>query len=176
MTEIGKEYGTALFMLACEENAQNEYAEALERLKAVFLENLGYQDFLSSPSIPLGERLSAIEAAFAGSVPENVLSYLQLLCEKGRISCFLESVGEYKALLDASQRVSNAEVTSAVEITEEEKKRLQEKLEKLCEGKVNIKYEIDPAVLGGLIIEMDGKVIDGSLRNRLREVKEVMNA
>ena len=79
------------------------------------------------------------------------------------------------ALLDASERISNARVTSAVELTEDEKNRLCKRLCEKLKAEVKIEYFIDEGLLGGLIVEVDGTVIDGSLRHRLREVKEVMN-
>ncbi len=176
MTEISKEYGTALFMLACEEGEQKSYASALDSIKYVFLDQPQYLELLSSPSISLEERLSMIDAAFAASIPEHVLSYLKLLCEKGRISCFIESAEEYHALLDASERVSNAKITSAVPLTQEEKRRLIQKLETLNKGSVHAQYFVDEDLLGGLIVEMNGKIMDGSLRHRLYDVKEVMKS
>ena len=104
-----------------------------------------------------------------------MLYYLKLLCEKGRITYFLESVDEYKALLDASEHISNAKIISAVELTESEKKKLIAKLELINKGKVAAEYFVDSTLLGGLIVEVDGRVMDGSLRHRLQEVKEVMN-
>lgn len=176
MTEISKEYGTALFMLACEEQKQRAYAVALETVKTAFSEQPQYVELLSSPSISLKERLEVIDAAFADLVPEHVLSYLKLLCEKGRITCFLESVEEYNALLDASERVSNAKITSAVALTEDEKQKLIKKLEQMNKGSVHAQYFVDADLLGGLIVEMDGKIMDGSLRHRLYDVKEVMKS
>ena len=175
MTEIAKEYGAALFMLACEEDKKGEYAEALMMIKETFLEYPQYIELLSSPSISLNERLSVIDKAFLDTVPQHVLYYLKLLCEKGRITYFLESVDEYKALLDASEHISNAKIISAVELTEDEKQKLIAKLELINKGKVAAEYFVDPALLGGLIVEVDGRVMDGSLRHRLQEVKEVMN-
>lgn len=174
MAEISKEYGAALFMLACEENAKKEYSAALEEIKKAFCENEEYSLFLSSPAIALSQRLSSIEAAFAGKVPENVLSFLMLLCEKGRISCFTEAADEFFALVDASERIISAKATSALELTAEEKQNLKNKLEARYKGKVDIEYSVDKALLGGLVVEVDGNVFDGSLRHRLHEVKEVM--
>lgn len=174
MTEISNEYGTALFMLACETNQKREFADGLHVMQEAFMEAPEYEAFLASPGISLEERLSSIEAAFASRVPELVLNYLQLLCEKGRISCFLETVEVFDTLLAASEHISNARVTSAVELTESEKKKLKIKLESMNKGQVNVQYVIDRSLLGGLIVEMDGKVMDGSLRHRLSEVKEVI--
>lgn len=174
MTEMSKEYGTALFMLGCECGAQKEYAAALETVSAVFRKFPAYIDFLSSPNIPMSERLTAIEQAFSPSLPENVVSFLQLLCEKGRIRSFDGCVQEYNALLKASEHISTAKVVSAVELTQDEKKRLQAKLEKMCGNPVIMDCSTDKSLMGGVVIELDGKVMDGSLRRRLHEVKDVM--
>lgn len=176
MNDVGKEYGAALFMLACEENAKDEYGTALELLKSHFEQYPEYREFLSSPGIPLGERLSAIETAFSEGIPVNVLSFIQLMCEKGRMDSFFEAAAEYKALLDASKHISMAKVTSAVELTETEKSKLYNRLKAMSGGDVNIEYLVDSSLLGGLIVEFDDKIMDGSLRNRLREVKDVINS
>ena len=76
MTDIGKEYGTALFMLACEENAKDIYADALALVGEAFSDNPGYIEFLASPSIPCDERIDALNKAFVAYVPENVISFL----------------------------------------------------------------------------------------------------
>ena len=162
-------------MLACETGEKENYSEALKRVEKLFLESPEYPIFLSSPSIPMSERLSAIDCAFGGKIPEHVVSFLMLLCEKGRMECFCEAAKEYSALLDASKRVLNARVTSAAELTEAEKEKLKNKLETIHKGEVRIEYLIDTALIGGLVVEVDGKIMDGSLRQRLREVKDVIN-
>ena len=175
MNDVGKEYGAALFMLASEESAREEYAKALETVKSAFASSPEYALLLSSPSISQGERLGAIEKTFSDVVPPYVLSFLQLMCEKGRL-CFLDTaIDEFFALLDASKRVSNAKVTSAVALTDAEKQKLTSRLEALCKGEVNTEYFIDENLLGGLVVELDGKIMDGSLRQRLREIKEVIS-
>ena len=131
--------------------------------------------FLSSPGIPIEQRLSAISAAFAESVPESVLSFLQLLCEKGRIPCFFAAKEEFDALFQDLEHVTKAKVTAAIELNESEKQALKEKLETLYQGKVELSFSIDPGLLGGLVVEADGKIIDGSLRQRLQKFREVMN-
>ena len=175
MIEIGKEYGTALFMLACEEKGQELCSIALKKIKDAFLENPQYIQLLSSPSIPLKERLGIVEAAFSDVNPKYVLSYLKLMCEKGRIQYFIDSSDEYQALLDASMHIAKARITSAVELTESEKKKLISKLELLEKCEVHAEYFVDGALLGGLTVEIDGKIMDGSLRHRLHEVKEVID-
>ena len=175
MTEMNKEYGTALFMLAKELEKENEYAVALECVEEVFSGNAEYIDFLASPSIPMEERLSAIEAAFGESVPENIVSFLQLLCEKGRIRGFDKSVEEYKSLLDAQNHVSVAYVKSVVELTEEQKENLKNKLEIKTGNSVILECSTDQSLMGGIVVEIDGQLMDASLKTRLCEVKDVIS-
>ena len=60
-------------------------------------------------------------------------------------------------------------------ISEEQKKKLQQKLEQYTKGRVETTYTTDPTLLGGLIVNLDGKVLDGSLQGRLRDIKDVIN-
>lgn len=175
MLDVGKEYGAALYMLACENGEQALYADALQVVAEQFVAEPDYPAFLSSPSIPQSERLSAIEAAFAEHLPREVVSFLMLLCEKGRMECFSAAVAEYRALLNAATHIFDARVTCATALTDAEKEKLTKKLETIYGGQIRTTYVVDPSLLGGLIVEIDGKIMDGSLRRRLRDVKEVMN-
>ena len=175
MTEVIKEYAEALFILALEGNKEKEYMKALEEALNVFESEPDYTDFLSTPGIPLGERVGAIEAVFGGNLPSDVVSFMQLLCEKGRIVSFKSCVNEYRNLLLAKENITSAFVTSATRLTEDEKTALRRKLEKISGNTVELHLSVDESLLGGLMVEMNGTVMDGTLRQRLREVKEVMN-
>ena len=176
MNEASKEYGTALFMLALEVGAKKEYFDALEGVKAIFEENSQYLDMLASPSIPVTERLSAIDTAFGENLPEHVLSFLKLMCEKGRIAELFTALQEYFTLYEESEKILPAKITSAIELTEDEKSRLISKLENTHSCKINPEYITDTSLIGGITVEIDGKILDGSIRHKLREVKEVMNS
>ena len=170
----GNEYAQAIFMLAQENSAIEEYSRALLLVQAQFEENPLYLQFLASPNIPRGERQSAVADAFGAEVPEQVLSLLQLLIEQGRISGFNECVEEFELLKAAAEQTLTATVKSAVELSDEQREALREKLEKLSGKKVIIENLTDRSLIGGMIVEMDGKVLDGSIRHQLSEVKEVI--
>lgn len=175
MNEIGKEYGTALFTLACEENCQELCADGLKTAARVFEENPDYLKLLSSPSIALPERLSSLDAAFKDKVPEYVLSLLKLMCQKRRILYFSDAQEAYDELWKASKQIRKITVKSAVPLTDLQKKQLKEKLEAINHCSTEIHYLIDPALLGGIVVETEDRVLDGSVRNRLQQVKEVMS-
>ena len=174
MSKVSSEYAKALFMLAVEKDSAKSYADALDLVSEVFLENPMYPELLASYGIPKEERLSALEAAFSDAIPGDVMSFLKLLCEKNRIGEFSDCVAGYKAMLDEMTRVMDAKVTSAIELKDSEKSALKEKLEKVSGHSVVISYVVDKSIIGGLVVEMDGKVIDSSLGKHLKEVKDVI--
>lgn len=108
MTEISKEYATALFELALEQKKQAEFAQALEQVQRQFRQNPEYEALLMAPGIPAGQRTGMLAAAFDKLVPEYVLSFLQLLCEKGRMELLDDCITEFNRLFQASQQISVA--------------------------------------------------------------------
>jgi F-type H+-transporting ATPase subunit delta len=175
MTGIAKEYAAALFMLAGETGAEENWLSALDTVSALLEENGAYVEFLASPGIPKAERTEALSQAFGDTLPEYVLSFLQLLCEQGAIKEYGECVGLYNALYAEHNRHTTAAVTSAAPLDDAQRTALVKKLEKLCGRNVTLDCKIDKSVLGGLVIELDGKIIDGSLKNKLHKVKEVID-
>ncbi len=185
MTETSKEYAQALFMLAQEEtlsgNANHSesmvktISDALNTVSSILKGNPEYMDLLASPNIPMTERLGAVDAAFSDCVTEYVVSFIKLLCEKGHIRIFHKCVSDYDDMYHSSEGISTAKVISAVPLTAKEKEALQLQLEKYCGHTVIIKCSHNRAVLGGMIVHIDGKILDGSLRRRLHDIKEVMN-
>lgn len=174
MTETAKEYATALFELAKETKEEKQFADALAVIQTAFQSDPEYLDLLSSPNIPLSERRALLEKAFLEHVPEYVLSFTELLCDKGHIREFDRYVKEYGQMLKAFESVSDARVISTIPLTDEQKAALIKKLEKISGHIVTAQYEIDEALLGGMVIHMDDTVIDGSLKQQLKDVKEVM--
>ena len=174
MRQTDKEYAEALFMLSEEEGQTKEYREALLTVKESIEENPEYIDFLRSPAIALSERLSAIDEAFGDFLPENILSFIKLLCENGHIQELLSSINEFNKLVDALLGKALLNVYSAVELTNEQKLALCQKLNKVTEKTVDPVFTVDPSIIGGIKIELDGKTYDGSIKTRLRDIKDVI--
>ena len=132
MSEVAKEYGAALFMVAAESEKTDAFATDLEKIGRTFEENPEYIALLSSPNIPMAERLLLIGQAFGKAVDEKVLAFLQLLCQKGHIRDYDIAAEEYRALWQAASQVSNAVITSAVSLDESQQQKLLQKSLKSC--------------------------------------------
>lgn len=162
-------------MLAAENGATDLFDKDLDIILETVKENPRYMELLSSPVIPIEERKSIIEAAFGGFVCRDAVSFLKLLCERKHIGGLSDCVKEYKAMLDESKKISTARVRSAVELDEKQKAALIRKLEKKSGHRVVMEYAVDKSIIGGLTIELDGKIMDASLNKHLRDIKDVIS-
>ena len=174
MTELSKDYAEALFALAAETGCEKPYLEALESVNTLFADNPDYLELLAAPSIPQSERAHLIEQAFGDTLPQQVLSFVQLLTAHGRVRSLPACVEEYRRLYEAAVATSTAYVTSAVALTEDQQTRLAEKLAQKFGRRVRLVCDVDEHLLGGITVRLDGVVLDGSLRRRLQVVKDVM--
>ena len=174
MMHTDREYAEALFMLAVEENSVEEYTSALSLVDSLVKENPRYIELLASPAISLDERVQAIDEAFGTSVPENVVSFLKILCENSRIRTLEDCITEFNKLTMALSQTTVATVCSAVPLSDEQKLGICAKLGKITGKRIEATYIIDESLIGGLKIDVDGKTFDGSIKHRLNEVKDVI--
>lgn len=175
MNTVEREYAEALFAIAAEKEQVELYRTQLGEICDLVTAQTGYLEFLSSPAIDLTERLAAIDEAFSAHYEEEIISFLKLLCENRRIERFVQCAEEFfKLCLYMSGRVM-ATVTSAVELNELQRTALVSRLQTITQKKVDAVFQIEPAILGGIRIEVDGKTYDGTLLGRLRDVKDVMS-
>lgn len=175
MIQTEREYAQALYTIAVEENAVDEYRLSLEEMNSIIADEPDYIEFLASPAVPLSERLDCIDKAFA-QMPEYTVSFVKVLCENGRIRTLGACIEEFLALSMEFSNRTFAEIYSAVPLDETQKAALCKKLEKLTGKTVSPIYYTDKSLIGGLKIEVDGKTFDGTVRHRLSEIKDVMNS
>ena len=140
----------------------NEYAEALFMLGA----ETGTQS-------EIYESLGLVKSLFLN---ESVASFLKLLASNSRAELFYDCFDDYERLYNESKRLMLVKVTSATELTDDEKERIKKTLEKKYGLDIELSCFVDKEILGGIIIEADDTVIDGSLRKKLRDVKDVIKA
>ena len=176
MTTISKEYAHALFALAAENRIIRETMDGLVTVQSALLQAPEYRQLLQSPAIQKQERTHALEDVFQGKIPDVLLVLLKMMVSRGQMNAFSGMVREYEILARHYQGESLALVTSAVPLKEAETVALRAALEKKLGRKVVLHCAVDPALIGGMRVEVDNQVIDGSIRNKLQQIKEVMNA
>lgn len=174
MTDLSREYAEALFALAAEKDQTKAYVEALDTAAALLADNPEYVELLACPAVQKDERDNLLAQTFGQILPEQVLAFIQLLCAHGRIRSLNDCIKEYRLLYQTAVAMSTAQVVSAVPLTEAEKQQLADKLAARFGRTVTLECTVDESLLGGMVVRVDGKVLDGSLRSRLHAVKDVM--
>ncbi len=175
MTGTAKEYADALLMLAKEDSKEQAFADALALAADVFRENPAYLDLLASPVISKDTRKELLRNAFGNALPKEITACIALMCDNGHIRDFSAMQEIYMEQFHILSKVTVATVTSAAALSDEEKQVLIQQISERTGHNVRATYEVDPSLIGGIKVEMDGCVLDGTIKHRLRELKEVMN-
>ena len=171
MTEIARMYGGSLYDLAAEEGLDGQILEELDQAAALLKSNPEYLHLLSIPSIPKKERCGLLDEALKGRVHPYVLNFLKILCEKGTLRELSGCARAYRVRYNQAHGILEATATSAVAMTEQQAKSLHEKLEKLTGKTIDLKTKVDPAVLGGIRLDIEGTELDGTVRSRLAALR-----
>lgn len=168
-----KTYGEALFSLAAEENKLDLLYEEAETFLAAYSENEELKKFLLHPEITREEKIQTLENVFKGRLDDSIVGFLTIIVEKSHcreiesiFSYFLMKVMEYK-------KIGVVYVTSAVELTREQKAKVEQRLlqvTKYVELKLN--FEVEEALIGGMIIRIGDRVVDSSIRTQLENMKK----
>ena len=172
---ISLEYAEAMITLGAEEGKNEAFLNDLRMIKALMENEPELIELLRSPGISKEEKLSVIDAVFLGQTQEHTVSLLKLMCENNRIELLPLTIENYEKLYNEINKVCVARVTSAKELTEDEKSRLIKALEKKMGCGIELECKIDESIIGGLIVETDDAVIDGSVKRKIRDVKEVID-
>jgi len=172
--KISLEYAEALFLLACEQEKGEKYLSDLRLVRDLINDEEELLLLLRSPNISFEEKAGVIDSAFGEALEEDTVSFLKLLCQKGRAELLPLCIENFEKLPNRVNRVIVAEVTSAVPLTEEEKDRLTRSLEGKTGHRVELVLRVDKEILGGIIVRTEDSVLDGSLKHKIHRVKEVI--
>lgn len=172
MTAVAVVYGGALYDLAVEERQADDYLRQLGQLRALWEENPDLAALLSSRAIPLAERRDVLDRCFAGSVAPYLLNWMKLLCEKDAIRRLPDCIRQFELRYNADHGILEVTAISAVPLTQAQKTALTEKLAAQTGKQPRLTCRVDPAVLGGVRLEMDGTELDGTVRGRLDRIAD----
>jgi len=143
----------------------------LVRIKGIIAANPEFGDFLKSSRIIAQEKRELVDKVFGHVVAEQTRQFLKLLIDKGHIR-FLSEIAECALKLHRMGHVSEGVLRTSVPLSRDTISLIKATLEKKFGKKMELSIQIDPALLGGIQVEMDNMVIDGSVRRRLEELKE----
>lgn len=175
MTKTARLYGGSLYDLAAEEQLTGAIMEQMMEIRQLFRDNPDYVKLLGEPSIPQAERIDLIEKAFGAQAERYLVNFIKVLCERNLLGDFGGCCEEFARRYNADNGIAEAVVTSAVTLNEEQMEALKQKLEKVSGKKISLVQKIDPSVLAGLCVEIEGKQLDGTVQSRITGIQKKLN-
>ena len=174
MTELAKEYGAGLYLLAVEENVSSLLLEQMRTLRCCFKEQPEFLRLLSNMALSKAERVGIIDASLRGQVHPYLLNFLKILCERGALHEFAGCEESYRELYNKDNQVMEASVTTGEKLSDEQRERLIEKLRQMTGKQIDLLEKVDPKVVGGVLLEMNGQRYDNTVRHRLESIRRAM--
>ena len=169
-TTAGRRYAEAAFELAERDDAFDGWADGLA-LAARFAADEGVGRVVDNPSIPYADRLAAVDRLLEGRALPGVLNLARLLAQRGRFETLPAIAAEYTRLLNRRRGIVEAIVTSAQPLSADETKALRARVEAMTGSGVDLRAEVDPALIGGLTVRVGDQLLDASLRGRLERLR-----
>ena len=173
---LAKKYAAALFAAALErgdngpEAVKNSLLPVRHRLAGTTL------SALLSPTVSKAEKNGLLLSLAGAGAPEEAGGFLSLLLEKKRLALFPDILDVFSVLCEEHRGIKRADILSAHEMDNGTKEKIRGVLEKRYQKKFVLNFVRDPEMIGGLSIKIGNDLVDGSVRNRLAEIKTALNA
>lgn len=171
MANLKRSYANALFELSQESGTLENDLEQILLIRDT-LDYPEVQAFLSHPHISDSEKYELFNKAFSDNINKRIMGFLYLLVKKNRESLIIPVLAEYIERTNRYLGRTVAKVVSAKELTEKQIESIDEILAKQIDMDVKIKAIVDPDVIGGFYILVNGRIFDGTVRSELNIMRE----
>lgn len=172
MKSASLQYANALSDVALAQGAADSALKQLADFGAAFAISPELRNFLTSPAVPREAKHAVIEKISARvGVGKIIRNFLFVIADHQRTHILPEIIAAFEGVIRRRQGIAEAEISSAVELSTAQKKRFAQTLERLTGKKIQAKYSLDPALLGGAVVRVGDTVYDGSVRNSLNELR-----
>ncbi len=165
-----RRYAQAVFQIARESDGLDQWQRDLETLSTA-LQDPDLSGFLDAPQVPATAKTDAINQTLGSSVGPLALNLVLLLGSRSMAGLVPGITEEYGRLLDSYRGIERGEVIAAVSLDDQQRQRVAEILEGIVGTEVRLSSHVEPNLIGGLVAKVGDRVIDGSVRTRLEEMR-----
>ena len=174
MTEAASVYGEALYALAKDENKSDLMLRQLKVLDESFAAEPDFLRLLSAPNLSKIERREILDACLKGKAEPYLLNFLKILMEKGYIRQFSNCVKVVCERYTEDHGIMPVSAVTAIPMTDSQKEKLAAKLSGITGKQIELINTIDPACIGGVRLDYDGKRVDDTIIHRLDAVSSML--
>lgn len=170
-TTIARNYAEALLSLAHKAGDLDGWGGYISAVAAAMQSEDSLRNFLAAPQVSAAEKNGVIAKAFEGRLPRTMVRFLQKLVQNRRQMLIPAIAVEYANLVDEMEGRLHAQVTVAREASEADRQAIASQLSRVLGKHVVPHVHVNPAILGGVVVKVGDKVMDGSVRRRLATLK-----
>ena len=165
-----RRYAEAAFEVGLRDGTVETWRQELDAAASV-VDDQRVARLLGNPAIAEETRLELAESTFGTIVSRPVLNLIGLMLRRGRIDELPRVAAEFRRLDNERQGITPATATSAVPLSEDEVRAITARLEEMTGRRVDLDLAVDPDLLGGLVVRVGDRMIDGSVRGRLERLR-----
>ena len=174
MTHTGTVYGQALYSLAREESLTEALLAQLQLVQSCLEAEPDYLRLLGSVSLSKPERCQLLDESLGAALHPYLLNFLKILVEHGKISCFPQCFDAYQQEYYKDHNILPVTAVTAIALSKPQAQHLQEKLAGITGKDILLSNQVDPALLGGMRLEYDGKQLEDSISQRMQQVRQLL--
>ena len=171
-----RRYGHALFEIASSENKVDIFLQELGEVSNILNNSIELKEFLRHPNIPFGDKKKVIKQIFKDKIDPEITRLVSTLLEHDRVEQIRTVYYDYKYLVYKERGMKIAYATTAVKMTNEEIETIKKKLSEKYSKQIEVQNIVDPEVIGGVYLRLGDRVIDGTIRGKLKDMKKMLLA
>jgi F-type H+-transporting ATPase subunit delta len=169
--EIAEVYARSLFEVAKERDALDSVREQLGQFADALSDERQLAQFFFSPYFSTAEKKDGLEKLIDGA-DEIFMNFLQALIERHRMPAIFRIRGRYDQLWDDENKLLPVQVTSAIELDQKTIRSIGDRIGEQTGLKVELSSDVDPDILGGIVLRVGNFILDASIRNRLNQLRK----
>jgi F-type H+-transporting ATPase subunit delta len=171
------QYANALADIALTQSAADAVNKQLADVGAMYKESAELRNFLTNPAVDRAAKHGVIEKLLARIGASKIIrNFLFVVMDHQRAHILPEIITAFQEVVRRKQGIAEAEISSAIELSAAQKAEFAFTLERLTGKRVETKYSLDAALLGGAVVRIGDTIYDGSLRSRLNEMRAKLTA
>lgn len=175
MTQVGSVYGEGLYDLCKAERLTDPVLQQLAVLEESFAQEPDFLRLLNAPNLGKQERCDILDDSFRGKVHPYVLNFLKILTEKGYSRHFPDCCTAFREHYNLDNGILPVQAVTAVPLSQAQSEKLSQKLASITGKIIHLTNRVDPACLGGIRLDFDGKRLDDTVSHRLESIRSLLN-
>ncbi|MBE6866398.1 MAG: ATP synthase F1 subunit delta [Oscillospiraceae bacterium] len=176
MSNISRAYADALYEICIEENSLEEIMQQSAQLAEIMAANPEFVKLLNAPTVTKEEKTDLVDKVFSGKINKSLLNFIKVMVERKDTQEINASFADFEKLYNKHNNIEKATATTAVPMSDEQKAKLVAKLNALTGKNVVLTNIVDPACIGGVILQFADVQYNDSVAGKLEILRNQLKA